>query len=310
MPGDRVTRRRFLQGSAAAGLGLAGSFVFADERPMPMRALGSTGLKVSLAGLGCHPIGRGGLKEKETVAVVRRAHELGINYFDTAPSYGSGRSETRVGKALKPVRDQVLIATKTLARDKKGALKELDESLKRLQTDRVDIWQFHALAAKEHTDAILRKGGALEAAIEAKKAGKVRFIGITGHADPQVFVDALGRHVFDTLLIPLNCIDPHHRSFEEVALPVAKKANVGLIAMKVFCSGRLPPKIVGAEECLRYTYGLDMATCIVGADSVKQVELAAHIARNGKAMAAEERKKLRAATKPHSPKLEWYKRQT
>ncbi|MHC4408219.1 MAG: aldo/keto reductase, partial [Planctomycetota bacterium] len=144
MPGDRVTRRRFLQGSAAAGLGLAGSFVFADERPMPMRALGSTGLKVSLAGLGCHPIGRGGLKEKEAVAVVRRAHELGINYFDTAPSYGSGRSETRVGKALKPVRDQVLIATKTLARDKKGALKELDESLKRLQTDRVDIWQFHA----------------------------------------------------------------------------------------------------------------------------------------------------------------------
>jgi len=303
----RFTRRRFLKG--AAGLGLA-SFVFADERPMPMRALGSTGLKVSLAGLGCHPIGRGGLEEKDAVAVVRRAQELGINYFDTAPSYGSGRSETRVGKALKPVRDQVLIATKTLARDKKGALKELDESLKRLQTDRVDIWQFHALAAKEHTDAILAKGGALEAAIEAKKAGKIRFIGITGHADPQVFVEAMGRHPFDTLLIPLNCIDPHHRSFEKVALPVAKKANVGLIAMKVFCSGRLPPKIVGAEECLRYTYGLDMATCIVGADSVKQVELAAHIARNGNAMAAQERKKLRAATKPHSPKLEWYKRQT
>ena len=303
----RVSRRRFLQG--AAGLGLAAPFVFANERPMPMRPFGRTGLKVSLAGLGCHPLGRGNLAEKDAVAVIRRAQELGINYFDTAPSYGRGRSETRVGKALKPVRDKVLIATKTLARDRKGTLEELDESLKRLQTDRIDVWQFHALAAKSHTDALLRKGGALEAAAEAKQAGKVRFIGITGHADPQVFVEAMKRHDFDTLLVPLNCIDPHHRSFESIALPAAHRAKVGVVAMKVFCSGRLPPKIVSAEDCLRYTYGLDMATCIVGVDSIKEVELAAHIARNGKPMGKEERAKLRAATKPHSPKLEWYKRQ-
>jgi len=312
MPRDEVSRRRFLRDSAAAGLGLAaaGSFAFADERPMPQRKLGRTGLTVSLFGLGCHPIGRRGLPDDEAVAVVRRAHELGVNYFDTAPSYGSGRSESRVGKALENVRDEVFLATKTLARDKDGALRELDQSLKRLRADRIDVWQFHALSAASQTSRILGEGGALQAAAEAKRAGKIRFVGITGHADPAVFVDALERHAFDTLLIPLNCIDPHHRPFEKTALPAARKANAGVVAMKVFCSGRLPGKrIVSAEDCLRYTYGLPVATCIVGADTKKQVELAAHAARNGKDMKDEERAKLRSATKKHSPALEWYKRQ-
>jgi len=311
MPRERVSRRRFLRDSAVAGIGLAaaGPFAFAEDRPMPMRKLGSTGVEVSLFGLGCFPLG-GRIAEKEAVAVIRRAHELGVNYFDTAPSYGRGASETRVGKALAPVRDKVLIATKTLARDRKGALAELDASLKRLQTDHVDVWQFHALSSTSDTGRILAEGGALEAAVEAKKAGKVRFVGITGHADPNVFVDAMKRHAFDTLLIPLNCIDPHHRSFESIALPAARKAKIGVVAMKVFCSGRLPgQKIVKAEECLRYTYGLPVSTCIVGADSIGRVELAAHVARNGKAMESEERGKLRDATKAHSPKLEWYKRQ-
>ena len=276
---------------------------------MPKRALGRTGLEVSLFGLGCHPLGSGGLKDKDAVAVIRRAYELGCNYFDTAPSYGSGRSETRVGTALRSVRDEVILATKTLARDKKGALEELHQSLKRLRTERIDVWQFHALASTGATDSILGKGGALEAAVEAKKAGKIRFIGITGHADPTVFVDAMKRHAFDTLLIPLNCIDPHHRSFESSALPAAQKARIGTVAMKVFCSGRLPEKkIVPAEACLRYTYGLPISTCIVGADSTAEVELAAHVARNGKPMPEAERATLRKATKAHSPDLEWYKR--
>ena len=311
MPRERVSRRRFLRDSAVAGIGLAaaGTFAFAEDRPMPMRKLGATGVEVSLFGLGCFPLG-GRIAEKEAVAIIRRAHDLGVNYFDTAPSYGRGASETRVGKALAPVRDKVLIATKTLARDRKGALAELDASLKRLQTDHVDVWQFHALSSDGDTGRILAEGGALEAAAEAKKAGKVRFVGITGHADPNVFVDAMKRHAFDTLLIPLNCIDPHHRSFESIALPAAREAKIGVVAMKVFCSGRLPAqKIVKAEECLRYTYGLPISTCIVGADSIARVELAAHVARNGKAMAGEERAKLRDATKEHSPKLEWYKRQ-
>ena len=118
---------------------------------------------------------------------------------------------------------------------------------------------------------------------------------------------ALKRHDFDTLLIPLNCIDPHHLSFEEHALPFANEKKTGVIGMKVYCSGRLP-KFVGPEDCLRYTYGLPIATCIVGCGTVPQVELVAHVARNLKAMGEKERAALRAKTKRHSPKMEWYKK--
>ena len=309
MPRDGVTRRKFLAGSAAAGLSLTAPWpLFADERPMPLRDLGKTGVKVSLAGLGTAQLNRR-VGEKRGTEIVRRAVELGINYIDTAHSYGRGNAETFIGKALEGKRrDKVFLTTKTLARDKKGALEELDESLGRLKTDRVDLWQFHALRRSNDMTRILDHGGALEAGLEAKKAGKVRFLGITGHADPRVFVDAMRRRDFDTLLIPLNCIDPHHLSFEQIALPFATGKKVAVIAMKVFCSGHLPAKsIVTAQDCLRYTYGLPISTCIVGCTSVEQVELIVHVARNLKEMDDDERAALRAKTKPHSPGLEWYK---
>jgi len=305
---SRLSRRTFLKGSAAAGLLSASWPAFAAERPMPLRDLGATGQKVSLAGLGTAEWGRG-LPEKEADAIIARAIELGVNYVDTAPSYGRAAAEEHLGRALRGRRDKVFLTTKTLARDKAAALAELDESLRRLGTDHVDLWQFHALASTGDTDRLLRDGGALAAGHEARGKGKVRFLGITGHADPAVFVDALERHAFDTLLIPLNCIDPHHRSFEETALPFATKKRAGIIAMKVYCSGRLVrDRIATAEECLRYTYGLGISTCIVGCTTVKELELAAHVARNLERMDDEERAALRARTKPHSPGLEWYKR--
>jgi aryl-alcohol dehydrogenase-like predicted oxidoreductase len=305
----RLSRRTFLKSSAAAGVLGAASRLFADERPMPMRDLGRTGVKVSLAGIGTAEWGKK-LADADADRMVARAIELGINYFDTAFSYGRGEAEAHLGRALKGRRDKVLLTTKTLPRSRKGALEELEKSLDRLGTDHVDLWQFHALTTTRDTDEILREGdGALAAGLEAKKKGLVRFLGITGHADPEVFVDALSRHDFDTLLVPLNCIDPHHRSFEEIALPKAVERKTGVIAMKVFCSGRLVgQKIVSAEECLRYTYGLPVSTCIVGCTSVEQVELAAHVARNLVEMGDEERAKVRDRTKPSSPGLEWYKR--
>jgi len=304
----RLSRRTFLKSSAAAGVLGAASRLFADERPMPMRDLGRTGVKVSLAGIGTAEWGKK-LADADADRMVARAIELGINYIDTAFSYGRGEAEAHLGRALKGRRDKVFLTTKTLPRSRRGALEELEKSLDRLATDHVDLWQFHALTTTRDTDQILRDGdGALEAGLEAKKKGLVRFLGITGHADPEVFVDALSRHDFDTLLIPLNCIDPHHRSFEEIALPKAVERKTGVIAMKVFCSGRLVgQRIVPAEECLRYTYGLPISTCIVGCTSVEQVELAAHVARNLVEMGDEERAKLRERTKPHSPGLEWYK---
>ena len=298
-----------MKASAAAGVLGAASKLFADERPMPLRDLGRTGEKVSLAGIGTAEWGAG-LSDDDADRMIGTAIDLGINYIDTAYSYGEGHSEEHLGRALKGRRDKVFLTTKTIPRDKDSALKELETSLKRLATDRVDLWQFHALATTRDTDLLLREGeGALAAGLEAKKKGLVRFLGITGHADPSVFVDALSRHDFDTLLIPLNCIDPHHLSFEEIALPKAVAKGTGVIAMKVFCSGRLVgKKIVRAEECLRYTYGLPISTCIVGCTSVAQVELAAHVARNLDRMGDEERAALRGKTKPFSPGLEWYKR--
>jgi aryl-alcohol dehydrogenase-like predicted oxidoreductase len=274
---------------------------------MPLRELGRTGEKVSLAGLGTAEWGRG-LPDRTADAIVARALELGVTYVDTAYSYGGGRAEEHLGRALKGRRDRVFLASKTLARDREGALAELETSLRRLATDRVDLWQFHALASTRDTDALLREEGALAAGREAQRKGLVRFLGITGHYDPRVFVDALERHAFDALLIPLSCIDPHHRSFEETALPKAAAERTGVIAMKVFCSGRLVRDgIAKPEECLRYTYGLGIATCIVGCTSVAELELAADVARNLQPMGDDERKALRARTKPFSPGLEWYK---
>lgn len=305
----RLTRRSFLAGSAAAaGLSLARPWpAFADDRPMPLRALGKTGVQVSLAGLGTAQWGRP-VSDDVAAAITKRALDLGITYIDTAYSYGRGEAERKLGLALKGARDRVFLTTKTLPRDKKGALTELDTSLERLRTDHVDLWQFHALAATADTDRLLGEDGALGAGLEAVKAGKVRFLGLTGHKDPEVFVDALGRHAFDTLLVPLNCIDPWHRSFEKTALPAATKRGTGVIAMKVYCSGKLVSKgIATAEECLRYTYALPIATAIVGCTTVEQVEQIAHVARNLKPLTDEERTDLLGRTKPHSPALEWYK---
>jgi len=300
-----LSRRKFL---AATGVTLAAPWVFAEERSMPMRSLGRTGRKVSLAGLGCVDIGRRKLGDDDAVRIVRRAVEVGITYIDTAQQYGQGLAERRVGMALKDgLRDKVFLTTKTLQRSYDGAKRDLAGSLERLQTDHVDLWQFHSLRTDRDTDALLAKDGALKYALEARQAGKVKHIGITGHFDPMVYVRALGRYDFDTLLIPLSCIDPHHLSFERTVLPVATKKKTGVIAMKVFCSGRLP-RIVGAETCLRYTYSLPIATCIVGCASVEQVELAAHVARNLKPLQEKERASTLAKTKPHSPGLEWYKR--
>ncbi|MGH7161864.1 MAG: aldo/keto reductase, partial [Planctomycetota bacterium] len=222
------------------------------------------------------------------------------------PSYGE--SEVKLGKALEGARDRVVLATKTLQRRRAPAIEELDRSLRRLKTDRVDLWQFHSLASNRDVDQIVGEDGALQAGREAVKAGKVRFLGVTGHADPRVFVEALRRHAFDALLIPLNCIDPHHLSFQTIALPFARERGAGVVAMKVYCSGRLPSRsIVEADDCLRYTYGLPISTCTVGCSTVPQVELAARVARDPRPLSDGARAALLERTRRHSPDLEWYK---
>ena len=319
------TRRSVIAGAVAAGaaLGLpAPAHAEPDapkKKPMPMRPLGKTGAKVSLFGLGCYPIGAMA-KEDDGVAVVLRAIDAGCTYIDTAPSYSRGTSERRVGLALKARKDKdILLATKTHTRTESDARRDLEQSLDRLQVERIDLLQVHAVSTLEDMQRALdKKRGPLAALLKAKEEGLIRWIGVTGHADPYVMRRTFEKYPFASILFPLNCVDPHYTtrgkkperlSFVEQTLPAAIENGLGRIAMKVFASGRLAKKGIDPELCLRYTYGLDISTCIVGCNSIAQVDLAARVAREQKPLTEAETKALLASTKPHRGKgTEWYKR--
>jgi uncharacterized protein len=316
----RFTRRTFLAGAAGAlaagGVPLSLARGDDDDRalagPMPTRPLGATGEKVSVLALGGHPISTlPDEREADAVAIVRRAIELGVTYLDTAPSYGEHRSERRIGKAVEGRRDKVLIATKSYLAPKAKALEELDASLKALGTDRVDVFQIHAVG--DDADRKLKldaEKGTLAAALAAKKAGKARFIGVTGHMDPEVLAQCLRDFAFDTLLVPVNCADPLHASFVKTALPVAKERRVGVVAMKVFAAGRLVEgERATPAECLRFALSQDVATATAGVTSIAQLEADVRAAKSFAPMPADEQAKLTSRFAPHPGKpLEWYKK--
>jgi aryl-alcohol dehydrogenase-like predicted oxidoreductase len=307
-----ISRRRFLTGAAAAGLTLGLEDATAREadltRPMPTRKLGGTGLTVSVLALGTHPLGR--MKdENAAVQLVRRAYDLGITYFDTAPSYSKHRAERRVGAGLRGVRDKVLLGTKSYLLPKAEAMAELEASLKALGTDRVDLFQVHSIRNPKDRDAKLDpERGTLAAAIEARRQGKCRFIGVTGHVDPVVMASCLEVFDFDTVLVPVNCADPLRTSFIRTTLPAAKKREVAVIAMKVFAAGKLVPKAEVAE-CVRFALSQDVATASVGADSVARLEADVLAAKRFRPMPAAEQAALTKRFAPHPGKaLEWYKK--
>lgn len=317
------TRRGFLRLSAAAAAGaavLGGPGIAlgqqdrrkALEKPLPLRDLGKTGLRVSCVGLGCFYLGT--LQDEDAaVGIVRRALDLGVNWFDTAPSYGArvGVSEERLGKGIRGARDRVLLATKTLRREAASARAELEESLRRLGTDHLDLIQFHALKEGREAETIFGPGGAFEAMDAARKAGKVRHIGFTGHFDPALMARICRERGVETVLMPLNCLDPHDRSFEKGTLPAAVEKGLGVVAMKVFASGKLvsdPVLSPTAAECLRYVLSLPVATAIVGCSSVEELETDLALAKSFEPMAAEEKKALLERTRAFVEKrIEWYK---
>jgi aryl-alcohol dehydrogenase-like predicted oxidoreductase len=320
------TRREFLRLSAAAAAagGAAAAlarraFALDDaeerkkilERPLPLRDLGATGIEVSCLGLGCFYLGN--LQDDDAAqAVIRRAFDLGVNWFDTAPTYKDGVSETRVGKALKGKRDRVHIATKTLCRDGAGALRELEGSLKRLQTDHVDLLQFHAIKTAGDAEAIFGEGGAYEAVLKARKAGKVLHVGVSGHKDPEIMATVARDRPVETMLMPLNCLDPHEKSFEKGTLPAAKGKGLGVIAMKLFVSGKLvddPALSPTPEECVRYVLGLPVSAAIAGCSSVEELERDLAVAKAFTPFTDAERAALLARTRAFVEKnIEWYKR--
>lgn len=250
----KTTRRTFLSLSlAATGASIACSELSQPQNSgnvlasnlsldsMPERWLGNTGESVPIFGLGgaSHrtPLSKPG-QEAKAVEIIQRALELGIRYFDTAPSYGP--SEDYLGKVLPSSRSQIFLASKTAARDRDGAWRELERSLLRLNTDYLDLWQLHHVSFDSDLDSIFSPTGAIQAIEEAKEQKLIRFTGITGHHEPDIIVKGLERYPFDTTLIPVNAADRHHpRSFIPRVLPVSQEKNIGVIAMKVPAYGKL-----------------------------------------------------------------------
>lgn len=257
---------------------------------MLYRTLGRTKEKVSVIGLGGHHIGRQ-KDEQESIKIIRSAIDRGINFMDNCWDYHNGGSEIRMGKVLGDgYRQKVFLMTKIDGRTKASAAKQIDESLRRLQTDHVDLMQFHEIIRLEDPDRIFAPGGAAEAMLEAQKAGKVRYVGFTGHKDPLVHlrmleVAAENKFRFDAVQLPLNVMDAHFRSFERQVLPVLIKDEIGVLGMKSMGDPHiLKSNTVKPIECLHYTMNLPISTLITGIDSMPILEQAFEAARTFKPM--------------------------
>jgi predicted aldo/keto reductase-like oxidoreductase len=274
-----LTRREFVKMTVATSImATIGEPVFAAEttnptHEIPKRQLGRTGEKISCIGLGGYHIGQG-MSESESVRLIRGAVDRGITFLDNCWDYNNGESERRMGKALRDgYRERVFLMTKIDGRDKQTAAKQIDESLQRLQTDHLDLMQLHEIIRMEDPDRAFAKGGAMEALMEGRKAGKFRYIGFTGHKDPQIHLRMLEtaakhRFHFDTVQMPLNVMDAHFRSFEHQVLPKLIEQGIGVLGMKSMGGGViLKSKIVKPGECLQYALNLPTAAVITGIDS-------------------------------------------
>ena len=303
--GNELNRREFLKAALATGVVVGASpqpWPAESKGDMPYRTLGRTGEKVSALGLGGYHIGSP-KEEQESIRIIRRAIDGGINFLDNSWDYHDGGSESRMGKALLDgYRQKAFLMTKIDGRTKESAAKQIDESLRRLQTDHVDLMQFHEVIRMEDPDRIFAPGGAMEAMQEAKKTGKVRFIGFTGHKDPLVHLRMLEvaadhNFHFDAVQMPLNVMDAHFRSFGRQVLPVLVKAQTGVLGMKPLGSGAiLKSKTVTAIECLHYALNLATSTVITGMDRMELLDQAFEAARTFRPMSQEAVSALLART--------------
>jgi aryl-alcohol dehydrogenase-like predicted oxidoreductase len=291
MMAENIKRREFIGGLAAMSVasnvaGVSDAKAQDSHGEMPYRTLGKTGVKVSAIGLGGFHLGQSHLEEPDAIKIFHSAVDRGINFSDNSWDYNQGISEKRVGKALKNgYRDKVFVMTKFDGRTKGSALKQLDESLQRLEVEHVDLWQFHENIRLEDPDRFFAEGGAVEAMLEAKKAGKIRFMGFTGHKDPSVHLRMLemaDKHgfSFDTAQMPLNVMDAHFRSFGKEVVPVLVKKQMGVLGMKPLGSGNiLKAKVVTPLECLQYALSLPTSVVITGVDSMAILDQAFEAAK-------------------------------
>ena len=270
---------------------------------MPYRTLGHTGERVSAIGLGGWHLGFKTLDERLAIRIIHEAVDRGINFLDNSWDYNEGQSEIRMGKALKDgYRKKVLLMTKIDGRSRAEAIRQLDESLRRLDTDCIDLVQHHEVLRYEDPHRIFDEEGANAALIEAQQAGKLRYIGFTGHKDPHIHLYTLevarqAGFIFDTVQMPLNVMDAHYRSFEKLVLPELVKQNIGVLGMKSMANGIiLKSGAVTAIECLRYALSLPTSVVITGIESPERLEQAFKVASTFRPLTETERTALLAKT--------------
>ncbi len=314
-----LSRRKFVRtvvgGAAVAGIASAlrpfETLIGApnDTTGMATRPLGRTGHNVKLFSLGGQATLERSGTEEESVEIINRALDLGVNYIDTAASYGRGVSQKYIGQVMKARRKEVFLATKTHRRAYDDSMRLLDESLSSLQTDHLDLWQLHNVRTQDDLDNIFAKDGAIKALEKAKSEGIVRFIGITGHYDPFVLKKAIEDYPFDTILMALNAADRHNKSFIDHLLPTAVDKKLGIIGMKIPARGRIFREggLTSMEPAMRYVLTLPVSTVIIGISTMKELEENARIAREFTPMTKQEMSKTEELTKEYYADASWFK---
>lgn len=309
------SRRDFLKKSSVLGVAVVAGKVAASaasglpplpanpatEKAMPMRNLGRTGYRVGIFSLGGQAAIEQPNNEAIAVPIVERALDLGVNYIDTAAMYGGEQrwSQHYIGQVMKRRRNQAYLASKTHDRTRDGSLKLLEQSLKLLNTDHLDAWQLHHIDSQDDVDRIFAKDGAIEALQRAREQKMVRFLGVTGHRDPDLLVQCLERFPFDQILMALNAADKHHLSFMDKLLPLAVEKRLGIIGMKIPARGRIlsnwnpdprhqggwegsatGPGTLAMKEAMYYVLSQPVSTVIIGCDTIAQLEENVQFARD------------------------------
>ena len=274
---------------------------------IPKRKLGKTGVDVTILGLGGEGVLRTYGYEREADDLINRAIDLGINYFESARAYSG--SESYYGRSLRERRKEIFLTSKSHARNKKGALLHLQETLRNMKTDHLDLWQVHDVRTEEEIEEIFGPNGALEAFVEAKDKGLVRFIGVTGHHDPLITKRCLQRFDFDTVLIPVNPAEPAYKSYLTEVIPSAKKKGMGIVGMKVYFRGFADklPWFETMEPLFRFALSHPITTAVIGCDDVEQLEENVKLAGSFSPMTEREILELIRNVSSYARELMYYK---
>lgn len=308
-----MDRRSFLKTAAATSIltSLHDKLAHASDAAMPMRTMGRSGEKISIVGLGGYHLGKQA-DEQESIRIIRAGMDAGINFLDNCWDYNGGESEVRMGKALRDgYRKKAFLMTKIDGQTKKAAMEQLEESLRRLQTDHIDLLQFHEVIRDTDPARIFAAGSGMDAVMEAKKQGKVRYIGFTGHKSPDIHLKMLETafahgFTFDAVQMPLNVMDAHYDSFEKKVLPVLVKHEIGVLGMKPLGDQLiLNSKTATPVECLHYAMNLPTSVVITGCDSMPILQQALDAARSFQPMSKADVGALLAKTAPAAGKGEF-----